>query len=188
MKFGFPEVTGSYSPRFIAKRRSWSRRPRTDNSFSQHVWLAGLLSDCDAPGQLFASARHLMRIAFIGCVEFSYAALEHLLTIPEAEVVAVITRDRSDFNTDFRSLRSLAEANRIPCFLYSDGLTLPCEWLSGRELDVGYVSVGPLPHGAMLSVRAEWSVFIPPSSRKGTTSLMWAHRTRLTETASTFFS
>ena len=133
-----------------------------------------------------------MKVAFIGCVEFSHAALERLLSIPEAEVVAVITRERSDFNADFRSLRPLAEANRIPCFLYSDGADASMlKWLSGFELDVGYCfGWSTLLSAEMLSVPRRGMVGFHPAElpmNRGRHPLIWALALGLTETASTFF-
>ncbi len=133
-----------------------------------------------------------MRIAFIGCVEFSYAALERLLSIPEAQVVAIITRDKSDFNADFRSLRSLAEDNRIPCFLYSEGADASMlKWLSEFELDVGYCfGWSTILSGAMLSLPRRGMVGFHPAElpmNRGRHPLIWALALGLSETASTFF-
>ena len=60
-----------------------------------------------------------MKIVFMGCVEFSVMTLEHLLSIEHdnVQVVGVITRKSSPFNTDFSSLVPLAEKNDIPYFL-----------------------------------------------------------------------
>ena len=44
-----------------------------------------------------------MRLVFIGCVKFSYATLEHLLSLNAAEIVGVITGKQSSFNEDFCS-------------------------------------------------------------------------------------
>ena len=128
----------------------------------------------------------------MGCVDFSFAALERLLSVPEAQVVAIITRDRSDFNADFRSLRSLAEDNRIPCFLYSEGADASMlKWLSEFELDVGYCfGWSTLLSGAMLSLPKRGMVGFHPAElpmNRGRHPLIWALALGLTETASTFF-
>ena len=59
----------------------------------------------------------MMRIVFIGCVDFSHALLNHVLSLPNVEVVGVVTRESSNFNTDFRSLKPLSDQANIPCFL-----------------------------------------------------------------------
>ena len=59
----------------------------------------------------------MIRIVFIGCIEFSNALLGKVLTLSEAEVVGVVTRESSSFNSDFRSLKPLADGAEIPCFL-----------------------------------------------------------------------
>ena len=59
-----------------------------------------------------------MRVIFIGCVNFSKTMLECVLEIDCIEVVGIITKRNSKFNTDFNSLLPLAEKNNIPCFLY----------------------------------------------------------------------
>ena len=133
-----------------------------------------------------------MRIAFIGCVEFSYAALERLLSIPEAQVVAVITRDRSDFNADFRSLRPLAENNRIPCFRYSEGADVAMlTWLSEFAVDIVYCfGWSTLLSAGMLARPRYGTVGFHPAElpmNRGRHPLIWALTLGLSETASTFF-
>jgi methionyl-tRNA formyltransferase len=133
-----------------------------------------------------------MRIAFIGCVEFSHAALEHLLSIPKAEIVAVVTRESSDFNADFRSLRPLAEANRIPYFLSTgDDDASMLEWLSGFKLDVAYCfGWSKLLSSAVLALPRHGIVGFHPTElpmNRGRHPLIWALALGLRETASTFF-
>ncbi len=61
----------------------------------------------------------LMRVVFIGCVQFSFAALSHFLSLdnPDLKIVGVVTRESSTFNADFASLVPLAEGNNIPYFI-----------------------------------------------------------------------
>lgn len=133
-----------------------------------------------------------MKILMVGCVEFSHAALERVLSIPEADVVAVVTRDRSPSNADFRSLRGLADANGVPCFSMSseteEGLA---KWLSQFEIDVGYCFgwsrlLGP----SILSIPRKGIVGFHPAAlpmNRGRHPLIWALALGLRETASTFF-
>ena len=60
-----------------------------------------------------------MRVVFIGCVQFSFVALSHLLSFdnPDLKIVGVVTRESSTFNADFASLVPLAAGNNIPYFI-----------------------------------------------------------------------
>ena len=61
-----------------------------------------------------------MKVGFIGCVQFSFTMLEHLLNSKDVEVVSIVTRGKASFNSDFKSLAPIAEKNKIP-FLMADG-------------------------------------------------------------------
>lgn len=53
-----------------------------------------------------------MRILFIGTVEFSYKTLEKLISL-NANIVGVCTKEKSNFNSDFRDLTPLCEKLNI---------------------------------------------------------------------------
>lgn len=53
-----------------------------------------------------------MRIVYIGCVDFSYHCLKELL-VQRQNVVAVFSKDRSKFHSDFKSLKPLAQKYKI---------------------------------------------------------------------------
>ena len=57
-----------------------------------------------------------MKIGFIGCVKSSLLALNTLLAMQESniEVVAVITKRSSTFNTDHVDLSEICKVNNIP--------------------------------------------------------------------------
>ena len=61
-----------------------------------------------------------MKIGFIGCVESSQVALEALLASEETgyQVVGVITKKSSPFNTDFVDLSHVCTDRSIPCFYH----------------------------------------------------------------------
>ena len=61
-----------------------------------------------------------MKILFIGCVESSYRLLKELLD-QDGNVVGVITKEKSGFNSDFCNLTTLCEERRIPCH-YADNI------------------------------------------------------------------
>ena len=54
-----------------------------------------------------------MRILYIGCVESSYLLLEKLIEAG-ADIVGVITKKESNYNSDFRDLVPLCEKKEIP--------------------------------------------------------------------------
>ena len=61
-----------------------------------------------------------MRIIFIGSVEFSAKTLEKLLEI-DANIVGIITKESSTYNSDFTDLKPIASLNGIPA-LYTNNI------------------------------------------------------------------
>lgn len=61
-----------------------------------------------------------MKIIFIGSVEFSGKALEKLLEI-NANIIGIITKESSAFNSDFKNLKPIGELNNIPS-IYSNNI------------------------------------------------------------------
>ena len=57
-----------------------------------------------------------MKILYIGCVQSSYKALKILID-SHNYIVGVITKENSNFNSDFCDISDLAVQNNIP-FLY----------------------------------------------------------------------
>ena len=55
------------------------------------------------------------KILFIGTVEFSYRALSALIE-NKFDIVGVLTKSESNFNSDYYDLTPLAKANNIPIF------------------------------------------------------------------------
>lgn len=133
-----------------------------------------------------------MRIGFIGCVDFSAAALRHLLTLPQAEVVGVVTRRASSFNADFADLTTITEPAGIPVF-HADGADQDAmaAWLAERRPDVlycfgwSYLLRRPILDLAPLGVVGFHPAALP--ANRGRHPLIWALALGLTETASTFF-
>ena len=80
-----------------------------------------------------------MRVAFIGCVSFSFQILQHLLNCPDMELVGVVTRKESSFNADFQNLEPLAKEAGVCCFLAqgNDQATM-VPWLKDLQPDVIY--------------------------------------------------
>ena len=133
-----------------------------------------------------------MRVAFIGCVEYSFVLLERLLALPAAEVVGVATRRSSAFNADFRSLEPLAARGGADCLLLegNDQESLAA-WLRRLAPEVVYCfGWSYLLRRDVLAIPPLGIVGFHPAAlplNRGRHPLIWALALGLTETASTFF-
>jgi len=134
-----------------------------------------------------------MRIVFIGCVQFSFEMLKHLLlNVSEAEVVGVVTRRQSRFNTDFSPLDSLAEEFNVPCYYADETNQIEmADWVKKLKPDVIYC------FGWSYLLKKD-VIDIPPigvigyhpaalPANRGRHPIIWALALGLSETASTFF-
>lgn len=130
--------------------------------------------------------------AFIGCVELSHRALEHLLGLEGLELVGVVTRRASPFNSDFRSLEDLARRAGCPVWL--------AEGRSQAELAAFLRRVRPevvfclgwshLLDREVLAVPPRGVIGYHPAAlpaNRGRHPLIWALALGLPRTASTFF-
>ena len=77
-----------------------------------------------------------MRALFIGSVKFSFQTLERLLSL-NVNLVGVVTKKSSSFNSDFEDLRPLCVSHRIPC-MYSDDVNslASIKWIKDLKPDV----------------------------------------------------
>jgi methionyl-tRNA formyltransferase len=133
-----------------------------------------------------------MKIVFIGCVEFSAKALAHLLTLPDIEIVGVVTRQQSDFNSDFCSLEPLADSAGCPLlFATGSGSQEITDFLKETAPDIVYCfGWSYLLDPGILSIPARGVVGFHPAAlpqNRGRHPLIWALALGLSETASTFF-
>jgi len=133
-----------------------------------------------------------MRIVFIGCVDFSCALLGKVLTLPDAEVVGVVTRESSGFNADFCSLKSLADQANIPCFLDAGNRQDEmATWITALSPDVIYCFGWPyLLRNKILTLPALGVIGYHPTAlpkNRGRHPIIWTLALGLTETASSFF-
>ena len=55
----------------------------------------------------------------IGCVEFSIHMLKELYRSKNVNIVAIVTKTKSDFNSDFYSLKGFAVKKNISFFISS---------------------------------------------------------------------
>lgn len=133
-----------------------------------------------------------MRVAFVGCVEFSCTALDRVLAHEDAEVVGVVTRATSPFNADFCSLVPLAREHGIPCLLAegNDQGDLAA-WLRQRDPDVVYCfGWSYLLKSEILTIPRLGVVGYHPAAlphNRGRHPIIWALALGLDSTASTFF-
>lgn len=133
-----------------------------------------------------------MKIAFIGCVQFSHAALAHLLTVPEAKIVGVVSKHASAVNADFMPLDELAAAAGAPIF-HADGQpqTALAAWLRDRNADVIYcfgwshLLSREVLTAAPLGVVGYHPAMLPHN--RGRHPIIWALALGLPETGSSFF-
>lgn len=133
-----------------------------------------------------------MKIGFIGSVEFSYGLLETLLKSNEAEIVAVVTKKKSTFNTDFKSHVPLAQEFKIPCLeLEKNNEDKIINFLEQISIDVIYCfGWSHLLKKRLLALAPKGCVGYHPAEipyNRGRHPIIWALALGLQKTASTFF-
>lgn len=133
-----------------------------------------------------------MNIVLIGCVEFSYMTLKHLLTLKDIKIVGIITRKESAFNADFHSLEPLAIEKEIPCFFAKgNDQNDMVEWLTKLKPDVVYCfGWSYLLKEEILKIPRLGVIGYHPAAlplNRGRHPIIWALALGLNETASTFF-
>jgi methionyl-tRNA formyltransferase len=132
-----------------------------------------------------------MKIAFIGCVDFSHSALAVVLDLPDVQIVAVVTRAKSNFNADFRSLGDLAARAGCPVYFADDNdQTAMASFLLAAAPDVVYCfGWSHLLSPEILALAPLGVVGYHPAAlpkNRGRHPLIWALALGLAETASTF--
>lgn len=132
-----------------------------------------------------------MRIVFIGTVEFSRESLSRCLNL-EANVVGVVTRQSSTFNTDFADLEPLANKYDIPLLFATDVNTQESlDWIRNKNPDVIFCfGWSSLLKTEILSIPPLGVVGFHPAAlprNRGRHPLVWALALGLKRTASTFF-
>ncbi len=133
-----------------------------------------------------------MRIVFIGCVDFSCALLGKVLTLPDAQVVGVVTRESSGFNADFCSLKLLADQANVPCFIDAGNRQDEmATWITALSPDVIFCFGWPyLLRNEILMLPALGVIGYHPTAlpkNRGRHPIIWTLALGLTETASSFF-
>jgi len=134
----------------------------------------------------------MLRIAFIGCVEFSASALNVLKDQDGIEIVGVVTRGASTFNADFCSLEPLAAKIGCPVHLADGNDQAGMEaFLSSVAPDLIYCfGWSYLLNAAVRAIPKLGVVGYHPAAlpkNRGRHPIIWALALGLSETASTFF-
>lgn len=132
-----------------------------------------------------------MKIVFIGCVGFSRDSLQKLFQL-KAEIVGIITKEESNFNSDFYDISIIADLNGIPFKKVKD-INHPnnISWIKNLSPDIlfcfGWSSLlkADLLNLAPMGVVGYHPADLP--NNKGRHPLIWAKILGLEETASTFF-
>ena len=132
-----------------------------------------------------------MRIVFIGNVNFSEQALLKLLSL-RANIVGVITKEKSSFNSDFSDLSIISQQQNIP-FKYVKDINHPnnINWISGLNPDILFCfGWSSLIKSELLSLTKFGVVGFHPAllpKNRGRHPLIWAKILGLKRTGSTFF-
>lgn len=132
-----------------------------------------------------------MKIVFIGCVSFSEKALLKLLEL-HANVVGIVTKQESTYNSDFSDLSEISQKNNIP-FKYVNDVNHPnnIKWISEKNPDIifcfGWSSLikSDLLKLTKLGVVGFHPAMLPMN--RGRHPLIWAKVLGLQKTGSSYF-
>jgi methionyl-tRNA formyltransferase len=134
---------------------------------------------------------NIMKILFIGTVDFSLRILSKLIDLNE-NIIGVITKSKSDFNSDFVDLSILCKKHSIP-FLYSDNINnIKTEsWIRELEPDIGFCfGWSQIIKEKILNIPKQGIIGFHPANlpqNRGRHPIIWALVLGLEDTASTFF-
>lgn len=132
-----------------------------------------------------------MKIVYIGSVIFSAKALDKLLSIG-AEIVGVVTKKESNFNSDFFDLKIIAENNKIP-FHYTLNINSEetVSWITRMDPDIIFCfGWSNLIKKEVLEIAPMGVIGYHPTllpNNKGRHPLIWAKVLGLEKSGSTFF-
>lgn len=132
-----------------------------------------------------------MRIIFIGCVESSYILLKKLLESGK-NIVGVITKNKSGFNSDYVDIVPLCVSYHIP-YIYVENINddNSIEFIKKTNPDIGYCfGWSQLIKNEIINIFPKGIVGFHPAAlpnNRGRHPIIWALSLGLTETASTFF-
>lgn len=133
-----------------------------------------------------------LRIAIIGCVEFSERVARSLIGRSDIEIVGIISRDQSKFNSDFFGLASLANEIGCPSLICKDNnQTNIAVFLAEVKAEIAYcIGWSYILMRRVLDTPPLGVVGFHPSAlpqNRGRHPLIWALTLGLDKTAATFF-
>lgn len=133
-----------------------------------------------------------MRIAFIGCVQFSLPIAERLLANDCVKIAGIVTRAHSSVNADFLSLSPLAVSHGIPYFeAEGNDQSAMKAWLEGLGVEaVICVGWSYLLSREILDLMPNGVIGYHPAllpRNRGRHPIIWALALGLRKTGSTFF-
>lgn len=132
------------------------------------------------------------RVIFVGTVRASLVALEAIMSIRSVELVGIITKKRSGFNSDHVDLSTVVDQTNVPCRHVKD-INAPHihEWIRSLQPDVVFVSGwSQLLAPTTLSIATHGAIGFHPAllpKNRGRHPLIWAIILGLRETGATFF-
>lgn len=133
----------------------------------------------------------MMRIVFIGNVEFSLHALERIVALG-GEVVGVCTKKTSKFNTDHVDLTVFSQNHKIDS-CYADDINSEevYKWISTRKPDIIFcIGWSQILKKSLINLPPLGVVGYHPAAlpaNRGRHPIVWALALGLKKTASTFF-
>jgi len=131
------------------------------------------------------------KILFIGTVEFSYKALSTLIE-NKFEIVGVLSKKESNFNSDYYDLTPLAKANNIPViYRTKDNKDEIISFIKSLNPDIIYCfGWSHILTKSILSIPKYGVIGFHPAelpNNRGRHPIIWALVLGLKQTASTFF-
>ena len=131
------------------------------------------------------------KILFIGTVEFSYKALSTLIE-NKFEIVGVLSKKESNFNSDYYDLTPLAEENNIPIiYRTKDNKDEIISFIKSLNPDIIYCfGWSHILTKSILSIPKYGVIGFHPAelpNNRGRHPIIWALFLGLKQTASTFF-
>ena len=132
-----------------------------------------------------------MRILFVGSVQFSKNALDKLIDLRE-DIIGIVCKESSKFNSDFYDLGPIANTNNIPYFYTKNINTTETEnWIKEKSPDVIYCfGWSQIIKPNILKIPRLGIIGFHPAEvpkNKGRHPIIWALFLGLTQTATTFF-
>lgn len=132
-----------------------------------------------------------MRILYIGCVISSYVFLDALIE-SGSEIVGIITKQSSEFNSDFKDITPLCKKSNIP-YIYVKNINddNSIEFIRKCNPDIGYCfGWSQLVKEDVIKLFPKGMVGYHPAAlpcNKGRHPIIWALALGLNSTASSFF-